>query len=83
MAIGTDYIIAPMVETDYALSKFIDAKNKIFDPEDRKYTKFLINIETKTTTDNLDKIINKNKLYPDFENKRMAFGRADYSLSSE
>ena len=42
-------------------------KIKFFDPEDRKYTKFLINIETKTTTDNLDKIINKNKLYPRFE----------------
>ena len=81
--IGTDYIIAPMVETDYALSKFIDAKNKIFDPEDRKYTKFLINIETKTTTDNLDKIINKNKLYPDFEKiNGWVFGRVDYSLSS-
>ena len=31
---GTEYIIAPMVETDYALKKFIEAKNKIFDNHD-------------------------------------------------
>ena len=81
--IGTDFIIAPMVETDYALLKFIDAKNKIFDKEDRKYTNFLINIETKTTTDNLDKIIKKNNFYPDEEKiNGWVFGRVDYSLSS-
>ena len=81
--IGTDFIIAPMVETDYALLKFIDAKNKIFDIEDRKYTKFLINIETKTTTDNLDKIIKKNNFFPDEEKiNGWVFGRVDYSLSS-
>ena len=33
---GTEYIIAPMVETDYALKKFIEAKNKIFDEEEKK-----------------------------------------------
>ena len=57
---GTDYIIAPMVETDYALKKFIEAKNKIFDKEEKKVTEFLINIETKTTTDNWR---NENQLF--------------------
>lgn len=79
---GAEYIIAPMVETDYALKKFIDAKNKIFDDVEKKSTEFLINIETKTTTDNLDKIINQNNSYE--LNKRIngwVFGRVDYTLS--
>jgi hypothetical protein len=79
---GTDYIIAPMVETEYALSKFIEAKNKIFDNEDRKYTSFLINIETKTSADNLNEIIKRNNLYPESEKiNGWVFGRVDYSLS--
>ena len=27
---GVDYVIAPMVETSYAVEKYIDAKNKVF-----------------------------------------------------
>ena len=60
---GTDYIIAPMVETDYALKKFIEAKNKIYDKEERKNTEFLINVETVTTKNNLDKIVKTNNTY--------------------
>ena len=79
---GTDYIIAPMVETDYALKKFIDAKNKIFDDEERKVTEFLINIETKTTTDNLEKIIKLNNTYQEADRiNGWVFGRVDYTLS--
>jgi len=82
--LGTDYIIAPMVETDYALKKFIDAKNKIFDKEERKDTEFLINIETKTTTDNLEKIINLNNTYKSIDKiNGWVFGRVDYTLSHE
>lgn len=79
---GTEYIIAPMVETDYALKKFIEAKNKIFENEERDQTEFLINIETKTTTDNIAKLIKINNSYKG--NERIdgwVFGRVDYTLS--
>ena len=42
--IGTDYVIAPMIETDYALKKFIDSKNKIFDEYEKSNCDFLINV---------------------------------------
>ena len=80
--LGTEYIIAPMVETDYALKKFIDAKNKIFNRNDRNSTEFLINIETKTTLENLDNII---KVCTSHDTKDgingFVFGRVDYTLS--
>ncbi|MGB0697028.1 MAG: aldolase/citrate lyase family protein [Rhodospirillaceae bacterium] len=54
---GVEFIIAPMVETPYALTKFIDAKNKVYSAEQKEDTKFLFNIETITTFNNLDEMI--------------------------
>lgn len=80
--IGVDYIIAPMVETHYALKKFIEAKNKIFNGDEKKYTTFLINIETEQTFYNIDKI---SEVVKNFKNEIQGyvFGRVDYSLSKE
>lgn len=79
---GTDYIIAPMVETEYALKKYIEAKNKIFDNEERNFVEFLVNIETKTSKDNLNKMINLNNQYSlNDKINGIVFGRVDYTLS--
>jgi 2-keto-3-deoxy-L-rhamnonate aldolase RhmA len=78
--IGTDYVIAPMIETDYALKKFIDSKNKIFDEYERNNCDFLINIETIQSLKNLEKIIEVNNSYKKHGITGIVFGRVDFSL---
>lgn len=49
---GTDGIVAPMVETQFALQKFVEAVSNVKD------TRFYVNIESKTAYENLDSILN-------------------------
>lgn len=73
---GVDYIIAPMVETAYALSKFIYAKQKTHGAnEDR--TEFLFNLETETTLQNLSDMLPVAKKGVN----GIVFGRVDFTLS--
>lgn len=77
---GVEYIIAPMVETPYALKKFIEAKNKVYSPEQQEYTDFLFNLETITTFNALDELVNVAKHEGGVEG--IVFGRVDFAGSN-
>ncbi len=72
---GADFIIAPMVETSYALSKFIAAKNKTHGADSGVC--FLYNLETQTTLDNLDAMLPLARKGVD----GIVFGRVDFTGS--
>lgn len=54
--IGVRYIVAPMVESPYALEKYISAKNLVYSPEEQEDTDFLFNVETITAYDNRERM---------------------------
>lgn len=73
---GIDYVIAPMVETPYALSKFIDAKNKTHGADEQR-TEFLFNLETESTLSNLKPMVEMAR----GALAGIVFGRVDFTLS--
>ncbi len=72
--IRVNSIVAPMVESEYALRKFIQIA---YDPKD-KFTNLFINIETKNALANLKKII-KSKYFKYLNG--VVFGRSDIAGS--
>ncbi len=73
---GVDYIIAPMIETPYALSKFIAAKEKTYGPRPQG-TSFLFNLETATTLRNFPEMLPMAARGTD----GIVFGRVDFTQS--
>jgi hypothetical protein len=57
IAIGCDRIIAPMVESAYALKKYLKAVNLVYPEDLRKRVEFLINLETITSYHNFAEML--------------------------
>lgn len=76
--IGANGIIAPMAETKFAVSKFINAIKTFVPLENIRDINFAINIETLTTYENLDEILS----LEDFSMlSGITIGRVDFSAS--
>jgi hypothetical protein len=73
---GVDHVIAPMVETPYALTKFAEARAKTYG-DNAEATQFLFNLETEATLRNLDAMLPVAKAELD----GIVFGRVDFTLS--
>ncbi len=52
--IGVKGIVGPMIETPYAMSKYVKATHFVFPQEERREMEFFINVETITGMQNLD-----------------------------
>jgi hypothetical protein len=75
---GVDFIVAPMIETPYALSKFGQARNKVYSKDDQLDTDFLFNLETNSTYLLREEITNEAR---SLGLDGVVFGRSDYAGS--
>ncbi len=55
--VGVDYLVAPMVESAYALRKYLQAVAKVFPPDEKEAIEILCNIETETACKNLPEML--------------------------
>lgn len=78
LSLGAKGIIAPMAETAFALSKFLNAIDTFIPEDNRKDISFAVNIETITAYNNLDEMLKLEK----FELlNSITVGRVDFTAS--
>jgi hypothetical protein len=77
--IGVNYVVAPMVETPYALTKYVAAKNQTFNEEEQEDCEFLFNVETITSFEHRHELAKVASAAGGVQG--MVFGRVDYSGS--
>ncbi|MBP1751442.1 MAG: 2,4-dihydroxyhept-2-ene,7-dioic acid aldolase [Geobacteraceae bacterium] len=61
--IGVTHIVGPMVETPYALKKYLGAVKLAFPAEERNQVKFLINLETIDAYRNFDRMLELEEIH--------------------
>lgn len=76
--LGASGIMAPMIETPFAMKKFVSAANKVYENE-TKDIEWIINTETKTCYDNIEAILDEGNEFL----KTIAVGRVDLSGSMD
>ena len=74
--IGVKYIVAPMVETAYAASKYVAAKNIVFNEDEQEDTEFLFNLETITGFENRENMLKEIEVTNGADG--VVFGRVDF-----
>lgn len=77
--IGVQYVVAPMVETPYALSKYIAAKEQVYTADEARDTHFLFNLETITCYERREEIAALASGKPGVNG--IVFGRVDFAGS--
>jgi len=80
LTLGVGGIIAPMAETKFAVSKFINAVETFIPEDNREDIEFAVNIETITTYYNIDDILSLKNL--DILSG-ITIGRVDFTASME
>lgn len=74
--LGASGIMAPMIETPFAMKKFVCAAQKVYGV-DCKHVEWIVNTETKTCRENLDAILEESEGFLN----TIAIGRVDLSAS--
>lgn len=76
---GARFIVAPMIESPYALEKFSDTISKVYPEEEREEVRFLFNVETIQAFQLFDSLLSIALVKPAITG--VVFGRTDFSGS--